>query len=147
MTEQRQDDDALGARAGARETLASFRAFLASPAYTNNIDLAVLTKLAADETVPHRERLRAAEMLLRFRIKAMETLAHLEGVREQILRDLGIDTKPQVSMTQVNQRIEIVRADDWRSAQPLAQGDVIDVLPEPTETHALNGHADDGEET
>ncbi len=133
----------LGARDDAASLLASFRAFLASPAYANDVDLAVLTSLAADKSVPARERLRAAEMLLRYRLKAMETLAQLEGVREQVLRDLGTEAAPQLALTQVNQQIEIVRADDWRGAKAIeAQATVADeVAPK----HLTNGHGSNGE--
>ena len=136
-----EDPEALAARKDARTTIEAFRSFLKSPAYENNVDLAVLTKIAADESVPVRERRRAAEMLLRFRLKALETLASLEGVREQVLRDLGIATGPQaVSMTQVNQRIEIIRADDWRAAPGLEAIEAeAKVLPEKNE-HEVNGH-------
>ena len=121
------DTVALTKRTDARAILDAYRSFLKSPAFENNVDLAVLTKLAADEAVPVRERRRSAEMLLRYRLRAMETLASIEGVREQILHDLGIDASTKnVSMTQLNTKIEIVRADDWRAAAPLEEGAIIE---------------------
>jgi hypothetical protein len=56
---------------------------------------------------------------------------------------LGIKTgsAPSLSMTQVNNRIEIVRASDWRNAPPLEEGEeiVAEVLPQGEP--ATNGHA------
>ena len=60
------------------------------------------------------------------------------GLQES-LRDRGIATGPQaVSMTQVNQRIEIIRADDWRAAPGL---DAIEAEVLPAKGgHEVNGH-------
>jgi hypothetical protein len=78
-------------------------------------------------------------VLAKLRLQAMEGLADLVAVREQTLDRLGIKTgsAPSLSMTQVNNRIEIVRASDWRNAPPLEEGEeiVAEVLP-----HATNGH-------
>ena len=109
--------DALAARSEARAILDAYRAFLGSPAFQHMIDVAVLTKIAGDDAMPPRERRRAAEMLATFRLKALEALASITGVREQVLQELGIDTSMKaVALTQVNTRIEIIRKDDWRAA-------------------------------
>ena len=108
---------AAGLRQKARATLDAYAALLKNPAFQHNLDLAVLTKIAGDESVPFRERRRAAEVLAKIRLQAMEALADLSGVRAQVLRELGLEEGPTtVAMTQVNTKIEIVRADDWRAA-------------------------------
>ena len=125
--DRRRRAETLAARQ-VESTLAAYTAFLQSPAFQHNVDIAVLTKIAGDESVSHRERRLAAEALAKLRLQAMEALADLSGVRAQVLRDLGLDETPQatVALTQVNQRIEIVRKDDWRAAT----AKVVDVLPE-----------------
>lgn len=103
----------------------SYRTFLASPAFQHQIDLAVLVKIAGDDRADPRERRRAAEVLAKLRLQAMEGLASLTGAREKALDSMGL--KPggsAVALTQVNQSIEIVRASDWRAARALPEGDV-----------------------
>lgn len=105
-----------------REALAvleAFRAFLANAAFQHSVGLAVLTKIAADESASNRDRLRASEALVSSHIKALQAAAALLGVREVSLQALGIDTGPKAvaaAVAQVNQRIEIVRTSDWREA-------------------------------
>ena len=107
--------EATEIRKDARTIIAAYKAFLANPAFDHNIDLAVLAKVAADENVAPRERRRAAEMLARFRLAAMEMIAKLTGTKEQMLHELGIaPTSGPMNFTQVNTRVEIVRAEDWR---------------------------------
>lgn len=120
----------------ARTTLDAYAAFLKSPAFQHNMDLAVLTKIAGDEAVPFRERRRAAEVLAKLRLQAMAALADLSAVREQVMRELGLEDGPKsVSLTQVNTKIEIVRADDWRAAD----AEIVDAELEPDD----RGEADD----
>lgn len=128
------------------EALASiekYKDFLATPAYEHGLDVAVLVKIAGDSNVDVRERRRAAEVLAKLRLQAMEGLASLTGARELALEKLGLKVGPTaVSLTNVNQRIEIVRASDWRSAPPLEDGEVVEaeVLPAETNGHVTNGH-------
>jgi hypothetical protein len=111
----------------AAEVIEGYRSYLDSPAFQHQVDLHVLVKIAGDENQPIRERRRAAEVLARLRLEAMDALADLTGTREQALEVLGIKQGPSsVALTQVNQKIEIVRAKDWRSAVPLEEGEVID---------------------
>lgn len=132
------DADLAALRREVRATLDAYAAFLQSPAFLHNIDVAVLTKIAGDENVPHRERRRAAEALAKLRLQAMEALAELAGVRQQVLRELGLEDGPRaVAVTQVNQKIEIVRMDDWRAAT----AEVVDV-DGPALREAMEG--DDG---
>ena len=127
MSEERTDADRL--RDDGRACLESYRAFLASPAFQHQVDLAILVKVAGDDLAPARDRLRAAEILAKLRLDAMAAVAELTGVREQSLDLLGIKAGPQsVALTQVNQKIEIVRAKDWR-ALPDAEAVDVDVLP------------------
>ena len=115
----------------AMAAIEAYRAFLASPAFQHQIDLAVLVKIAGDERADARERRRAAEVLAKLRLQAMEGLASLTGAREKALDQLGLKAGPStVALTQVNQTVEIVRAADWRAAKPLPEGDVVDVEPE-----------------
>ena len=123
----------------ARATIESYRTYLNSPAFQHSIDLAVLVKIAGDEKQPIRERRRAAEVLAKLRLDAMDALATLTGTREQSLEVLGIKQGPQsLALTNVQQKIEIVRAKDWRAASVLPDGQVIDVEVLPAE-----GGADD----
>ena len=104
----------------ARTTIEAYRAYLDSPAFQHSIDLAVLVKIAGDDKADIRERRRAAEVLAKLRLQAMEALAELTGTREQSLDRLGLKTGPHtLALTQVNQKIEIVRAKDWRASSPL----------------------------
>lgn len=122
------DGDAARLEEQARELIESYRAYLASPAFQHNLDLAVLVKIAGDERAPVRERLRAAEVLAKLRLDAMSAVADLTGAREQNLDVLGIKAGPQtLALTQVNQKIEVVRAKDWRAAAPLEEGEGMDV--------------------
>lgn len=131
-----------------REASDAYRQFLGHAAYQHDIDVAVLSKLATDDKVPERERLRAAAQLLKYRFEAMEKWVEVTAAREQNMERLGIKApgSPSVALTQVNNRIEIVRATDWRNAPPLEQGEevVAEVLPEgspKTNGHATNGKA------
>ena len=127
MSEEHLDVERL--RSEARDLLRSYRDFLGSPAFQHQVDLAILVKVAGDERVPMRERLRAAEILAKLRLEAMAAVAELTGVREQSLDLLGIKAGPQsLAVTQVNTKIEIVRAKDWRSL-PEAEAADVDVLP------------------
>jgi hypothetical protein len=115
--------------AEAMGAIEAYRTFLASPAFQHQIDLAVLVKIAGDDKADPRERRRAAEVLAKLRLQAMEGLASLTGAREKALDAMGL--KPgggTLALTQVSQTIEIVRATDWRAARPLPAGDVdVDV--------------------
>ena len=111
------DPEGLALRRDGRAILDAYRAFLQSPAFVHRIDLAVLTKLATDEAATHRVRARAAEILGNLFARGLADYASLVGVREASLRAQGIDAGPsEVNVTQVVQRIEIVRegAKDWR---------------------------------
>lgn len=135
-----EDPEALALRRDARATLDAYAAFLSSPAFQHNMDLAVLTKIAGDDKVPFRERRRAAEVLAKLRLQAMEALADLSAVRAQVLRELGLEEGPKaVSMTQVNTKIEIVRSDDWRAAS----AEIVDARPVPPERVEPDGSAPD----
>ena len=127
-------------------TIESYRAFLDSPAFQHSIDIAVLVKIAGDDNADIRERRRAAEVLAKLRLQAMEALAELTGTREQSLDRLGLKAGPHtVALTQVNQKIEIVRASDWRGAAPLEQGAEVDVEVLPAQAsngHETNGHSE-----
>ena len=88
----------------ARATLKAYQAFLQLPGFVHNIDVSVLTKIAANDKMPAREQRRAAEMLAILRLKAMDCVAQITGAREQVLKALGLDVatmKAQV-LTQVN---------------------------------------------
>ena len=123
-----ENPEAAELRRDARATIAAYRAFLSNPAFVHNVDLAVLAKVAADEDVAPRERRRAAEMLARYRLMAMEALASLTGAKEQSLDKLGLQpTQRALALTQVNTKIEIVRADDWRQAA--LSEPTVEVLP------------------
>ncbi len=112
------DDDELEQRA--LDSIEAYRAFLDTPAFQHNLDVAVLTKIAGDEKNDIRERRRAAEVLAKLRLQAMEALSELTGAREVALDRLGLKPGPQsLALTQVNQSIEIVRAKDWRAASSL----------------------------
>lgn len=113
--------------AQAMDAIESYRTFLSSPAFQHQIDLAVLVKIAGDEKMDPRERRRAAEVLAKLRLQAMEGLASLTGAREKALDSMGLKQGPStLALTQVNQTVEIVRASDWRAAKPLPEGDVVD---------------------
>jgi hypothetical protein len=137
-------DEADQLRRDAQATIDAYKAFLDSPAFQHSIDVAVLVKIAGDDKADIRERRRAAEVLAKLRLQAMEGLAELLGAREQVLDRLGIRPAAQsLALTQINQRIEIVRARDWRAAAPLEEGADVEaeVLPEPaTPAPARNGH-------
>jgi hypothetical protein len=103
------DPDRLEARREARAILDAYKGFLAAPAFAQNVDLNVLTKMAADEKTPPREKRRAAEMLMAFRFKAMEQIASLSATREQVMQELGIDLAPKLAptYTQVNAQVNL----------------------------------------
>jgi hypothetical protein len=133
------NEAALDLERQGREAIESYRVLLASPAFQHQIDLAVLVKIAGDEKIPPRERVRAAEALGRLRMEAMAAVADLTGTREQSLDTLGLKPGAQsLALTQIHQRIEIVRAKDWRSAPALEDGGAIDIaaLPAGDEDHA-----------
>ena len=135
--------DAAHLEGEARATIEAYRAYLNSPAFQHSIDLAVLVKIAGDDRADIRERRRAAEVLAKLRLQAMEALAELTGTREQSLDRLGLKVGPQtLALTQVNQQIEIVRAKDWRGSAALEPGVEVDVEVLPA--HATNGHAHNG---
>ncbi len=92
-------------------------AMLSSTVFERQIPIALLTKLASDESVPVRERRRSAEVLARLQLKLIETLAEISGSKEQRLKELGLTAAGDVHLTQVNTKIEIVRegGGDWRS--------------------------------
>ncbi len=124
----------------ARATIDAYKQFLASPAFEHSVDLMVLVKIAGDDRADPRHRLRAAETLAKLRLQAMEGLGELVGAREQALDELGLRTGPQtLALTQVNQKIEIVRASDWRSAAPLAAGASADVAAPPAAEAGVEG--------
>jgi hypothetical protein len=77
-----EDPDALALRKDHRAVLDAYRSFLGSPAFLHRIDVAVLTKIATDETAPHRVRARAAEILGNLFSRSLEGYASLLGVRE-----------------------------------------------------------------
>jgi len=113
-------DATLVARRDADLALEYAKALLAAPVFQKQLPLAFLTAMAHGEHAHPREKLRAAEALLAAQLKAIEIVANVTGAREQRLKDLGIAAPPQeVNLTQVNQRIEIVRegARDWRTAE------------------------------
>ena len=119
-------------RRQAEAAIEAYDLFLASPAFQHAIDLAVLVKIAGDDTVDVRERRRAAEVLANLRMQAMAGRADLLAAREQVLDKLGFKPAPQgLSLTQVNQRIEIVRAKDWRGSAGLDEGEevIVEALP------------------
>jgi hypothetical protein len=147
-----ESDDTQRLREEADAAIDRYKSYLQSPTFQHSLDVAVLTKIAGDEKADIRERRRAAEVLAKLRLQAMEGLASLVAARDQTLDRLGIRTGsgPSLSMTQVNNRIEIVRASDWRNAAPLEEGEaVVDVLPEGSPAtsgpeangHETNGHA------
>lgn len=131
-------DDAERLRSEADAAIERYKAYLDSPTFQHGMDVAVLTKIAGDDSADLRERRRAAEILAKLRLQAMEGLAELVAAREQTMDRLGIKTGgPSVQLNQVSNRIEIVRACDWRNAAPLEDGGhIVDALPE-----AKNGHA------
>lgn len=121
------DPHGLELRREVRTTIDAYRSFLNAPAFQHQIDLAVLVKIAGDDHVPFRERRRAAEVLTKFRLQAMSALADLAGVRAQVLRELGLeDPTKATSAVQINQKIEVVRVDDWRAAR----AEFVDATPE-----------------
>ena len=116
--EPRAEEDAdLVLRTDAKAAIEAARALLAAPVFERQIPIALLTKLASDDKVPVRERRRAAEVLANLQVKLIAMVGELTGTKEHRLRELGIDAAPQeVNLTQVNNRIEIIRegAADWR---------------------------------
>lgn len=147
MSDEAASPEAVRLNAEADATIERYKSYLTSPAFEHSVDLMVLVKIAGDENADIRERRRAAEVLAKLRLQAMEGLADIVAARDQTLDRLGIKTGPAaaLSMTQVNNRIEIVRAEDWRVAAPLEQGAEIEVLPAPSSPssngHESNGHA------
>ena len=143
---QKPSPDAMRLRQEVESTIEAYRAYLASPAFQHSVDLMVLVKIAGDERADIRERRRAAEVLAKLRLQAMEGLADLTGVREQALDALGLKAGPQtLALTQVNQQIEIVRAKDWRSARAIEDGEVVEAEVLPSGHPSTNGHAAHGE--
>ena len=110
----------LPAKVTEDEAVTALRTLLGHPAMAQNVGLVVLSKMALDERVPARERLRAGECLLQAKLKAVELYGALTGSKEQHLHALGLSQGPQeVHVEQHNTKIEIVRQDarDWRSAE------------------------------
>ena len=115
--ERLRDPEVMELRRDARAVIDAYRAYLENPAFVHNVDLVVLAKIAADSEMAPRERRRAAEVLGRYRLMALQALGELTAAREQTHEKLGLQPNAQaVALTQINQRIEIVRADDWRAA-------------------------------
>ncbi len=130
----------------AKATIEAYRAYLNSPAFQHSVDLMVLVKIAGDDSADIRERRRAAEVLAKLRLQAMQGLAELTGTREQSLDRLGLKTGPHtIALTQLNQRIEVVRATDWRNAAPLEQGAEIEAEVLPAGEPDTNGHEKQGQ--
>lgn len=130
---------AVGFEQEAKDAIESYRRFLSSPAFQHTVDLAVLVKVAGDERAPMRDRLRAAEVLAKLRLEAMAAVASLTGAREQRLDAMGLKPGPQtLALTNVNQKIEIVRASDWRNAPALKEAVDVEAktLPEGSEDAA-----------
>ena len=101
---------ALAPHRDAEAAVEAARSMLASAVFERQVPIALLTKLASDESVPVRERRRCAEVLARLQLKLIETVAQITGAKEQRLKQMGIDAAAgDVHMTQVNNRIEIVR--------------------------------------
>ena len=143
MSERRSEAEDLEREA--HDVIEGYRAYLQSPAFEHQVDLHVLVKIAGDDAQPIRERRRAAEVLARLRLEAMRAIAELTGTREQSLDVLGIKQGPQsLALTQVNQKIEVVRAKDWRSAPGLDEGEVtgVEALPEGTAPEAKDDGPD-----
>lgn len=106
------DPDTLHARKDAQATLRAYAAFLADPAFTHRVDLKVLTAIAGDPKMPVRERRRAAEILGKLFLQALDKAADLGCVREQVLQSLGIDPSPRGATTvAVDARTVNVEAD------------------------------------
>lgn len=106
------DPDALAVRKDAQATLKAYAAFLADPAFTHRVDLKVLTAIAGDSKMPVRERRRAAEILGKLFLTALDQAADLGCVREQVMLSLGIDPRPGAGTTvAVDARTVHVEAD------------------------------------
>lgn len=116
------DPGRLALRAEQRAVLDAYEALLKQPVFEKNVDVNVLAKIAADPDSPVREKRRAAEVLLAFRLKVSEQMASLLAIREQVLDELGLSpaagAASTVNVTQVNAntKIEVVRDADWRDA-------------------------------
>ena len=94
--------------AEAMAAIEAYRSFLSSPAFHHSVDLAVLVQIAGDTKADPRERRRAAEVLAKLRLQAMEGLASWTGAREKALDQLGLKPGPStLALTQVNQTVEI----------------------------------------
>lgn len=105
------DPDALAVRKDAQATLRAYAAFLADPAFTHRVDLKVLTAIAGDSKMPVRERRRAAEILGKLFLTALDQAADLGCVREQVMLSLGIDPRPGGTTVAVDARTVHVEAD------------------------------------
>jgi hypothetical protein len=107
--EQLEGGESFEALVDARVTLKAYQAFLEQPGFVHNIDVAVLTKIAANDKLPPREQRRAAEMMATLRLKALDCVAQLTGAREQILKALGLDiaTMKALAITQVNTSVQV----------------------------------------
>jgi hypothetical protein len=99
-----EDAEAAGLKREARATLQVYAAFLQNPAFQHRVDIAVLTKIATDDTMAPRERRRSAEMIGLLFLKALDRMAEITGVREQVLKGLGLDpaSVKAVALQQVN---------------------------------------------
>jgi hypothetical protein len=105
------DPDRLNARKDAQTTLKAYAAFLADPAFAHRVDLKVLTSIAGDSKMPVRERRRAAEILGKLYLAALDRAADLTCVREQVLQSLGIDPRPSGATVAVDARSITIEAD------------------------------------
>ncbi len=121
---QRPPDDpaALDRRREAQAVLDGLHGMLDHPVLAHRAALSVLARVMTDESVPARERRRAAEAVLRFELEVRRRLADLLCVKEQVLDGLGIAPPPAagaqaVAVAQAVTRIEIVRSDDWRDGE------------------------------
>ncbi len=104
----------------ARLVVQTCRSLLGQAAFVHNLPVAVLSKIAADDKLPVRERRHAAHLLALYQVKLLELLAQVTGARELALAELAVadaSVAPTVNVTQVNQatKIEILRDDDWRA--------------------------------
>ena len=88
--ERLRDPEVMELRRDARAVIDAYRAYLENPAFVHNVDLVVLAKIAADSEMAPRERRRAAEVLGRYRLMALQALGELTAAREQTHEKLGL---------------------------------------------------------
>lgn len=121
------DPDALALRKDAQTTLKAYAAFLADPAFTHRVDLKVLTAIAGDSKMPVRERRRAAEILGKLFLTALDQAADLGCVREQVMLSLGIDPRPGGTTVAVDARSVHIEADREQLRALLADPEAADL--------------------